>query len=152
MAVEDRPKSEAGENTSQMSRRAKEEGFDIKSYYLNNGVFAAKEFKVDCEQLKQTINFSCVEAQHQNGVAENTTKQLTLASRTMLLHAQRYWPEYISTMLWPFALLAALRPHLDELLRGRRVRRGGRVPHRRIRAPAPRPDGPARAAPRRARV
>ena len=25
----------------------------------------------------------------------------------MLLHAQRLWPEYISTMLWPFALLAA---------------------------------------------
>ena len=25
----------------------------------------------------------------------------------MLLHAQRFWPEYISTMFWPFALLAA---------------------------------------------
>ena len=25
----------------------------------------------------------------------------------MLLHAKRYWPEYISTMFWPFALLAA---------------------------------------------
>ena len=25
----------------------------------------------------------------------------------MLLHAQRLWPEYISTMLWPFALLVA---------------------------------------------
>ena len=25
----------------------------------------------------------------------------------MLLHAQCFWPEYISTMLWPFALLAA---------------------------------------------
>ena len=25
----------------------------------------------------------------------------------MLLHAQHDWPEYITTMLWPFALLAA---------------------------------------------
>ena len=34
-------------------------------------------------------------------------KQLTLASRTMLLHAQRHWPEYITTILWSFALMAA---------------------------------------------
>ena len=27
--------------------------------------------------------------------------------RTLLLHAQRYWPEYIPTMLWPFSLVAS---------------------------------------------
>ena len=25
----------------------------------------------------------------------------------MLLHAQRHWPEYITTIIWPFALMAA---------------------------------------------
>ena len=25
----------------------------------------------------------------------------------LLVHAQNHWPEYISTMLWPFALKAA---------------------------------------------
>ena len=30
-------------------------------------------------------------------------KYVTLISRTMLLHAIRYWPEFITIMLWPFA-------------------------------------------------
>ena len=25
----------------------------------------------------------------------------------MILHAQRHWPEYVSSILWPYALLAA---------------------------------------------
>eukprot|EP00957_Ditylum_brightwellii_P144695 11022915-Ditylum_brightwellii.AAC.1 len=31
---------------------------------------------------------------------------LTLNGRTLLLHTKRHWPEYITTMLWPYALLA----------------------------------------------
>ena len=31
---------------------------------------------------------------------------MTLSSRTLVLHAQRHWPEYITTMFWPFALVA----------------------------------------------
>ncbi len=46
-------------------------------------------------------------AHHQNGVVERAMKLLTLISQTLLLHAQCYWPEYITTMLWPFALKAA---------------------------------------------
>ena len=34
-------------------------------------------------------------------------KQLTLISRTLLVHAQGLWPKYITTMLWPYALKAA---------------------------------------------
>ena len=55
----------------------------------------------------QRITFCGVEAHHQNGIFENAIKQLTLISRTLLVHSQRYWPEYITTMLWPFALKAA---------------------------------------------
>ena len=33
-------------------------------------------------------------------------KQLTLVSRKILLHAQHFLAEYISSMLWPFSLLA----------------------------------------------
>eukprot|EP00957_Ditylum_brightwellii_P092663 7055789-Ditylum_brightwellii.AAC.1 len=46
-------------------------------------------------------------AHHQNGIVENRIKLLTLKSRTMLLHVKRYWPEYIATMLWPYALKMA---------------------------------------------
>ena len=30
-----------------------------------------------------------------------------MSSRKLVLHAQRHWPEYITTMFWPFALVAA---------------------------------------------
>eukprot|EP00957_Ditylum_brightwellii_P050972 3865795-Ditylum_brightwellii.AAC.1 len=46
-------------------------------------------------------------AHHQNGIAENWITKLTLKSRTMLLRAKRHCPEYVTTMLWPYALKAA---------------------------------------------
>ena len=53
------------------------------------------------------MTFCDVEAHHQNGIAENTIKQLTLISQTLLVRAQNHWPEYIATILWSFALKAA---------------------------------------------
>ena len=38
---------------------------------------------------------------------ERIIKDLTLSSRTLVLHAQRHWPEYITNMFWPFDLVAA---------------------------------------------
>ena len=35
----------------------------------------------------------------------------TLQARTLLLHAKRYWPAVITTMLWSFALLKAAENH-----------------------------------------
>ena len=78
-----------------------------RGYHADNGRYAENTFKQDCVNKNQTLTFCGVGAHHQNGVAESKIKQLTLSSRTMLLHAQRHWPEYITTMLWPFALLAA---------------------------------------------
>ena len=79
----------------------------IKHYHADNGRFADTSFKDDCDNKLQQLTFCGVGAHHQNGIAERSIKELTLTSRTMLLHAQRHWPEYITTMLWPFALLAA---------------------------------------------
>ncbi|KAL7542835.1 hypothetical protein ACHAWF_007262 [Thalassiosira exigua] len=82
-------------------------GVTPKHYHADNGRFAEETFVSDCRNKKQKITFCDVGAHHQNGVAENSIKQLTLTSRTLLLHAQRHWLEYISTRLWPLALLAA---------------------------------------------
>ena len=82
-------------------------GVNLRHYHADNGRFAEPTFVDDCKLKMQKVTFCGVGAHHQNGVSENTIKQLTLASRTMLLHAQQHWPEYISTMQWPFALLAA---------------------------------------------
>ncbi|KAL7460839.1 hypothetical protein ACHAXS_001279 [Conticribra weissflogii] len=55
----------------------------------------------------QRLSLCAVDAHHQNGIVERAIKTLTLISQTLLLHAQRHWPEYITTMLWPLALKAA---------------------------------------------
>ena len=82
-------------------------GVKIKAYHADNGRFAERSFTSDVKRNLQRITFWGVGAHHQNGITENVIKQLTLISRTLLVHAQSHWPEYITTMLWPFALKAA---------------------------------------------
>ena len=80
---------------------------NIKAYHANNGRFAECSFTDDVKCCIQCIRFCGVGDHHQNGIIENVIKQLTLISRTLLMHAQSHWPEYITIMLWPFALKAA---------------------------------------------
>ncbi len=51
-------------------------------------------------------------------------KELTLGARTLLLHAKQMLPEYISTILWPFALKCA-EDRLNHLVH----RLDGRTPY-----------------------
>jgi len=101
----------SGESTIEakhaFERDSMSHGVQIQHYHADNGRFADTSFKQDCDNKLQQLTFCGVGAHHQNGIAERSIKELTLTSRTMLLHAQRHWPEYITTMLWPFALLAA---------------------------------------------
>jgi hypothetical protein len=82
-------------------------GIQSKAYHADNGRFADQGFRDDCLQHNQIITFCGVGSHHQNGIAERKIKDLTLCARTMLLHAKRMLPEYISTILWPFALKCA---------------------------------------------
>jgi hypothetical protein len=79
-------------------------GVESKSYHADNGRFADKGFRDDCTSSNQTITFCGVGSHHQNGIAERKIKDITLGGRTLLLHAKRMFPEYISTILWPFAV------------------------------------------------
>ena len=56
----------------------------------------------------QNLTFCGFGAHNQNGVSEQIIKDLTLSSQTLVLHAQLHWPEYITTMFWPFALVEAV--------------------------------------------
>jgi hypothetical protein len=49
---------------------AQQEGFSIKTYHADNGVFALNAFKEECALLDQRYSFSGVGAHHQNGIAE----------------------------------------------------------------------------------
>ncbi len=79
-------------------------GIDSKAYHADNGRFADKGFQDDCAQSNQIITFCGVGSHHQNGIAEQKIKDITLGRRTLLLHAKHMLPEYISTILWPFAV------------------------------------------------
>ena len=78
-------------------------GVKIRSYLADNGIFAKEGFKKAVSMANQFIKFCAVSAHHQNGIVERRIGKLTNDSRTLLLHAQRHWPEMISNILWPYA-------------------------------------------------
>ena len=67
-------------------------GAKIKSYRTDNGHFAKDEFWDEVTRCLQTISFCGVGAHHQNGLVEQVIKDLTLTTRTLLLHAKQHWP------------------------------------------------------------
>ena len=50
------------------------------------------------------MSFCGVNAHHQNGKAENRVKDVTISTRTSLLHAAHRWPNVIHSSLWPAAM------------------------------------------------
>jgi hypothetical protein len=58
----------------QVERMAQKEGFWIKGYHSDNGIFASPEFKTHCAQHNQKYSFSGDGAKHQSGVAERNIK------------------------------------------------------------------------------
>ena len=71
-------------------------------------VFTDKGFIDDCTSSNQMITFCGFGSHHQNGIAERKIKDITLGGRTLLLHAKRMFPEYISVL----SVLAASDPLL----------------------------------------
>ena len=68
---------------------ANDGGVAIKAYRADNGRFAENEFHDAVQDSNQTIKFCAVGGHHQNGIVERNIKELTLISRTLLLHAIR---------------------------------------------------------------
>jgi len=58
---------------------------------------------MEIQQANQELTFCRVNAHFRNGVAEKRIRDLQDAARTMLLHAQRRWPQAITIYLWPYA-------------------------------------------------
>ena len=87
-------------------RKMKEFDINIEQHHADNGRFAETAFRENIINNGQSISFCAVGAHHQNGIIENRIKECTLGARTMILHAKRFLPEAITTLLWPFALLA----------------------------------------------
>ena len=86
-------------------------GVEVKAYRADNGRFSDLGFMEACEDAHQTISFCGVGAHHQNGVAERAIGDLTCVARTFLVTAMYKWPEMVTKMLWPSALLHACDRH-----------------------------------------
>ena len=79
----------------------------IKHYHADNGIFADNLFRKAVAEGKQTLSFCGVNAHWQNGVAERRIRELQDHARTMLIHANKQWPQAITANLWPYALRMA---------------------------------------------
>jgi len=82
-------------------------GIKVEYYRADNGRFAEARFRSAITESNQKFTYCAVGGHHQNGIVERKIRDLTLAARTMLLHAKRCWPDVITPSLWPFALKAA---------------------------------------------
>jgi transposase InsO family protein len=86
---------------------ARSHGVNIKHYHADNWRFKDKLFTKDIEEKGQTISFCGVGAHQQNGIAEKRIGDLQRRATTLLLHAQRRWPDAINSHLWTYAIRAA---------------------------------------------
>jgi transposase InsO family protein len=75
---------------------------NIKHYHADNGRFKDKLFSKSIEEKGQTISFCGAGAHHQNGIAEKRIGDLQRRATTLLLHAQRRWPDAINSHLWTY--------------------------------------------------
>ena len=79
----------------------------IKQYHRDNGRFAEKVFVENIHQKGQTITYCGVNAYFQNGIAEKCIRDLQDTARTMILHANAWWPKAMSNHLWPYTMQQA---------------------------------------------
>ena len=62
--------SETVWSTQRPASMARDDGITIKSFHVDNGIFAKSEFKDYCERNRMKFSFCGVGAKHQNSVAE----------------------------------------------------------------------------------
>ena len=79
-------------------------GVLVRRYRADNGVFNSAAFEEEIENGSQSITYSGVGAQQQNGVAERSMRTVVERARTMLVHATIRNADNVDASLWPSAL------------------------------------------------
>ena len=85
-------------------RIAKSHGVTIHHHHADNSLFDTHKFKEKVATINQTMSFCGVNTHHQNGKAENRLKDITIGTRTSLLHVSHRWPNAIHSSLWPASM------------------------------------------------
>ncbi len=91
-------------NTLRLKALAMEEGFKVKEYHSNNGIFSSTEFKEHCTRQHQKYLFSGVGAKHQNGIAKRNIKMVVQWAPANMLHVATHWPQHANSKYWPQAI------------------------------------------------
>ncbi len=77
-----------------------QEGFKIKNYHSNNGIFSSAEFKDHCDRQRKKYSFNGVGAKHQNGIAKRNMKTVAQWARANMLHLAHSWPQCADSKYW----------------------------------------------------
>jgi hypothetical protein len=101
---ESKTASEACRSKCEYETFAKRYNITIDSYHADNGAFRSEIFQKSIDNNNQTLNFSGVNAQWQNGLVERSNGTLCAAARSMLNHAISRLDKTIAAKLWPFAI------------------------------------------------
>ena len=80
---------------------AMEEGFKIKEYHSNNGIFYSNKFKEHCARQNQNYTFGGVGTKHQNGIAERNIKTVVQWAHANMLHLATHWTQHVNSTYWP---------------------------------------------------
>jgi transposase InsO family protein len=85
--------TETLKSVAHLEAYAHNEGFTIRKYYSDNGIFSKAEFKAHCKTHKIKYKFSGVGAHFQNGVAERNIKTMAQWACANMLHLATHWPQ-----------------------------------------------------------
>ena len=79
---------------------ARDEGFRIKEYHSDNGIFLSAEFKSHCDRNQTKYSLSGVGAKHMNGVVKRNIKTIMQWARANMLHLAQSWPQHADPKYW----------------------------------------------------
>jgi hypothetical protein len=96
--------SETIQSAMRLEAIARNDGFRIKSYHSDNGIFSSSDFKDHCNRFAITYTYSGVGAKHMNGIAERNIKTVAQLARANMLHLAHHWPQQADLKLWPQAV------------------------------------------------
>ena len=83
----------------------------IKDYYIDNDVYTTKQILHKLQTDKQTLRACGVSAHHQNGIPENSIKNISKKIRIYMFHVWLRWPDIQDKTLWSLAMEYAVYVH-----------------------------------------
>jgi len=75
----------------------------VDTFLADNGVFKVSAFVQHIREHNQRIRYCGVNAHHQNGIAEQSMRNISDMARDMMLHMSLCWKNGVDATLWPMA-------------------------------------------------